>query len=294
MWWQDGSDVHAAFVSVPDGAVTDAGIIPPLPQAGGAQLGGAYGGTYTSASRSWLRIDRRMLSPDAGEYVYWTGTQSQNEIHRVDVGTGADRVLYSGPTLYIVLSWESDAIYLVHAINPRQGAFEKLYRLDPAGGTPVLVLGSDRHMYQWGWVLIAEGAAWGVDVSIQGNDYTYSVLRLDLATAQVTKWFEHSNDLAWPLGTDSNHKLYVQGVLENLLWRLAAPGQADQLPNPGPISPGDYVGGPDDFAADSHGEWFAGHGGVWSYSDSGAPKLFVVGQPSGDVWPAGPCRLLPP
>ena len=113
-------------------------------------------------------------------------------------------------------------------------------------------------------------------------------------TALVTQWFESLNDLAWPLGIDAKHGLYVQAIGKNLLWRLAAAGQAGGLTNPGPIALGDYVAGPSSFIADAAGAWFAGRGSVWLYADSAAPKQFVVGQPGGDVWPAGPCLLLPP
>src|ERR1700687_4566942 len=296
VWWDDGTDIHAAFVSVPDGRVTDAGTLPPLPQAGGAQLGGAYGATFNMATRTWLRVGRPMLAPDGKRYAYWTANPSLDEIHVVDVATGADRVVYSGPILFIVLSFESDAIYVVHAINPKQGAFELLFRLEPAGGgTPTLVPGSDRHMYQFGWVLISDGAAWGIDVLVQGNVYTYSILRLDLATARVTQWLlGPQDDLVWPLGTDAAHRLYVQGVRQHELWRLAAPVRADQLPNPGPIRLGDSVGGPGGFVSDSQGVWFGGRGSVWLYSNAGVPKQFVVGLPGSDTWPAGPCLLLPP
>ncbi len=277
-----GLDLHAGFVSVPDGAVTEVGILPELPQ--------VYGATYEAASNAWLRVDRQQLSPDGTRYAYWKGSGSNSEVHVVDVATGADRTLYTGLTLYIVIAFESDGIYLVHAINPRQGAFEKLYRLDPAGGTPTLVTGSDRHMYQYGWVLISDGAAWGVDYRVLGNSYIYSVLRLDLATAQVSQWFEGPpDDLVWPLGTDTKHRLYVQGVNQHELWRFAAPGQPEQLANPGPIGYGDFVGGPTGYVADSLGGWFHGQGGIWLYSDAGEPKQFKVGPPDADVYPAGPC-----
>jgi hypothetical protein len=295
VWWEDGADVHAAFVSVPDGAVTDAGILPPAPQAGGTQLGGPYGGTYTSATRSWLRVSRLMLSPDGKQYVYWTATPSLAQVRVVDIATGADRAVYSGTTYYIVIAFEPDAIYLVHALNPRQGSFDNLYRLDPAGGTPTLVAGSDRHMDQYGWVLVSDGAAWGIGARVaSGTDYVYSVLRLDLATVQVTEWFEGPvGTLVWPLGTDTNHKLYVQGIIpnqnQNDLWRFAAAGQAEQLANPGPISLGDNAGGTTIFVSDSVGVWFAGRGRVWLYSDGAAPRQFVVGLQTTDVFPAGPC-----
>ena len=277
-----GIDLHAGIVSVPDGAVSEVGVLP--------ELTNAFGATYDSASNKWLRVDRQLLSPDGTRYVYWAADPAHDEVHVVDIGSRSDRMIYNGPTLFIPLTFGADGIYLVHAINPRQGAFEKLYRLDPAGGTPTLVTGSDRHMYQWGWVLISDGAAWGVDYNAVGNSYIYSVLRLDLATAQVSQWFEGPpDDLVWPLGTDTKHRQYVQGVNQHELWRFVGPGQAEQLANPGPIGYGDFVGGPTDFVADSRGGWFHALGSVWFYSDAGEPRQFSVGPPDSDVYPAGPC-----
>ncbi len=257
VYWEastaSGIEIRAAFVSVPDGTVTQVSAPTPLPF--------VYGAVFDSASNAWLGVDRDQLSPDGRRYVYWKGNPDVSEIHVVDL-----------------------------AINPRQGAYEKLYRLDPSTeGAPVLVAGSDRHMYQWGWVLISDGAAWGIDYRVDGNAYIYSVLRLDLSTSKVTPWFEDANDLPWPLGNDGAHSLYVQGVGQDQLWRLAAPGRAEQLANPGPISLADELGGPTNFIADSTGAWFAGRGGVWLYSDGAAPRQFTAGQATDDVLPAGPC-----
>jgi len=245
---------------------------------------------FDSASNAWLGVDRDQLSPDGRRYVYWKGNPDVSEIHVVEVATKTDHLVYSGAQLFIPIAFTSDTIYVVLAINPRQGAYEKLYRLDPSTeGAPVLVAGSDRHMYQWGWVLISDGAAWGIDYRVDGNAYIYSVLRLDLSTSKVTPWFEDANDLPWPLGNDGAHSLYVQGVGQDQLWRLAAPGRAEQLANPGPISLADELGGPTNFIADSTGAWFAGRGGVWLYSDGAAPRQFTAGQATDDVLPAGPC-----
>ena len=286
VWWSENIPSppsvqdHAAFVSVPDGAVS---TVAPLPD---QQL--QYGVTYLSASKRWIRADRKHISPDGTRYAYTTQAQANYEVHVVDIATGADRVIYSGPTLFIVIAFESDAIYVVHGVRPRQGSFENLYRLDPAGGEPTLVTGSNRHMYQYAWVLVSDGAAWGIDVRIDGNVDNYSILRLDLATSQVTQWGESSpNDMFWPLGTDSKHRLYA-GDSQQLL-RLSSPGQIDRLPNPGPIGQAGNVGGPSGLVSDSRGVWFPGRGSVWLYTESQPPKQFTVGAPTETVFPAGPC-----
>ncbi len=267
-------------MSWPGGAVTDVGIVPPYPLISGS--------AYDAGSHKWLPVSRELVSPDGTRYAYWKGSGSNSEVHVVDVATGADRTVYSGVLLYVIIAFESDGLYLVHAINPRQGAFEKLYRLDPASGTLMLVPGSDRHMYQYGWVLISDGAAWGIDVLIQGDAYSYSVLRLDLATNQVTHWLDGQPTMFWPIGTDNMHRLYVAGNQQQL-WRLGSPGQVDGLANPGLVTPSAGIGDPSGFVSDSEGVWIAGQGGVWLYSVTGGPKQFQVGPPDATVWLAGPC-----
>jgi hypothetical protein len=296
VWWPEnatstGVDIHAAFVSIPDGAVTDAGVVPQLSLSlPGLASVEAYGATYESASNQWVHADRADLSPDGKRLAYWTSTGiNDNSVHVLDLATGVDHLLYSGSTLFIVIAFEPEGIYLVHGIAPRQGAFEKLYLLDPAGGAPALVPGSDRHMYQYGWVLISDGAAWGIDFRVEGNAYIYSVVRLDLVTAQATKWLEGTpDDGLTPLGTDAKHRLYA-GDSKSKLWRIGLPGQVDVLPNPGPVVAGGGLGASTSFASDSLGAWFAGMGGVWLYRDAGEPRLFAVGPQNVDVSPAGPC-----
>lgn len=286
VWWAVGGDVHAGRLNMSDGEFSDEGILPIL---GGRHRGGPYGATYDSASRQWLRVRREMLSPDASRYAWWFDDTSASEVHVSEVATGADRVVYSGAPVFIPIAFESDSIYLVHGVNLKQSAYERLYRLDPAGGAPTLVSGSDRHMYQFGWVLISDGAAWGIDFRVEGSAYVYSVLKLDLKTSQVTQWFEGPpDDQVWPLGTDSLHRLYI-GDTQKQLWRIGQPGQVERLANPGPVYPSQAFGATSGFVSDSRGAWIAGQGGVWLYSDAALPRQFIVGPSQDTVLPAGPC-----
>jgi hypothetical protein len=275
-----GIAAHTAFVDLASGAVADVGSLPPaIPYEAGA--------TYDQTSQRWRPVQRYHLSPDLTRYAYQSGVAGPNEIHVVDIVSGADRVAYSGSTLYIVLAFESDAIYLVHGINPRQGAYEKLYRLDPGGGTPPqLVPGSDRHMSQYAWTNISGGAAWGVDYRVEGSTFTYLVERLDLTTGTVTEWLAGpANRQFAPLGTDGMNRLYVSDGFE--VWRVARPGQVEHLlsPPPGP--------GASTFSAqmlyDSHGAWFPARGGVWLYSDAQGSRVLMAGPPNEQIFPAGPC-----
>ena len=296
VWWPANPtatsvDIHAAFVSIPDGVITDVGVLPEPPTSPqGLASVQTYAATYESASNRWVRVDRAFLSPEGTSFAYWTSTGSNdNSVHVVDVATSVDRTIYRGSTLFIVIGFEAKGIYLVHGIAPRQGAFENLYLLDPAGGIPRLVPGSDRHMYQYGWALISDGAAWGIDYRVDGNANIYSVVRFDLGTGEPTQWIEGpADDLFWPLGTDSAHRLYV-GDYHGNLRRVAAPGQFEVLANPGQVGTGGGIGSSSSFVSDSLGEWFAGNGGVWLYSDTGQPRLFGIGPQNGQVFPAGPC-----
>src|SRR5579872_727983 len=108
VWWQVGTDIHAAFVSYPDGTVSDAGTVAALPH--------VYGASSVASTSRWVGVDRALLSPDGTRYAYWKGNPQTDEVHVVDIATGIDRTLYSGPTLYVVIAFESDAIYLVHAV----------------------------------------------------------------------------------------------------------------------------------------------------------------------------------
>jgi hypothetical protein len=301
VWWAEPGNnpgIHGGQISIPGGVVTDNGTLSAMPQAADAGLASIefYGGTF-SRDHVWRQLNRSLVSPDGSSYVYTTsdGPTISTAIHVVDLATNTDAVVYGSPqTLYFPIAYEADGIYLVHAVNPKQGTFENLYRLNPAGGTPQLVSGSDRPMYGWSWVLIADGAAWGIGYRTTGNDYIYSIMRLDLTTSQVTDWMDGAvGDLIWPMGVDLLHRLYVED--QSALWQVAAPGQASSLPDPIPAA-GDvaprYDSGPGAvpaFLADTQGEWFAGTNGIWLYRDGAAPTQFYAGPTGSAVYPGGPC-----
>jgi hypothetical protein len=289
VWWSADQDIHAGFVSVPDGAFTDAGILPLLrPTSNTLSSVEFYGAGYVSASKSWLKVNRDLVSPDGTQIAFWADDSATSEIRVLNVASREERVLYRGTTLYIPIAFNSDGIYLVNAIHLRQGSFEKLYRLDPAGGMPQLVPGSDRHMYQWGWVLIADGAAWGIDNQVQGSTYLYSVLRLDLATSKVTTWLEGQDKMPWPQAVDSQHRLYA-AAYDGPLGRVDSPGRTVELRSPEQIqfSGGIGVAGA---VVDSIGVWFSGREGVWLFQDGhDAMKVALPVSANEPVRPAGPC-----
>ena len=294
IWWPDANntDIDVAQLGIPSGAVSDARVLRPSSQTAAGNSFQFYGATYFGADRGWSRLNRQLVSPDGERYTYWTtaGT-STDAVHVEDIRTGADRVVYSGSTLYFPIAWTNEGIYMVDAVAPRQGAFKNLYRLDPIGGSgPQLVSGADRHMYQWGWVLIADGAAWGIDNAVSSNgDYTYSVLRLDLKTSQVVSWFGPVNDMFWPIGVDLRHRLYVSDGQQ--LDRVGIPGTTIELTPPGPdaIFANQGIGSESGFVADSTAAWLSGKGGVWRYADDGRAQEFTTASPDAIVDPAAGC-----
>ena len=285
VFWHEGrkNQVHAAFVSVPDGAVRDVGIVPPLPV--------SYGASYNPAARKWLGATRSLVSPDGTLYAYWTmdpGDFSRSEVRVLDLATGNDNVVYSGTTPYFVISFDASGLYLVDAANAKRGLFQNLYRLDLAGGVPRLIPGSDRHMFGWGWLMVTGGEAWGIDYQVQGGDYVYSVVSLDLASGHVTTWLESdANDLIWPLGLDGLHRLYVGDGHE--IWLVGAPSSKAGLNNADSAGVVATLGGPIGFVSDSHGAFIASRGAVLHYPNEQGPVRLPVGPAGTTVFPTGPC-----
>src|SRR5947199_4264844 len=108
VWWGEPEDIspqfiHAAFIGVPSGKVTDAGRLPaqPVDVAFSPTPTEFDAASYVSSTGSWLRLNRKLLSPDASQFVYWTyGGSASNvyELHVVTVATGDDRLIYEGGT----------------------------------------------------------------------------------------------------------------------------------------------------------------------------------------------------
>src|SRR5438094_9357314 len=97
-----GPKTQAAFVRLPDGAVADVGIVQPPANVSGAT--DVVGATYDRASSRWLPARPAAVSPDGAHYAYISGS-----VHLVDVGSGADRIVYAGPTNFILIGFARDA-----------------------------------------------------------------------------------------------------------------------------------------------------------------------------------------
>jgi hypothetical protein len=269
--WNHGSESHHAFVTYPGGHI--------------AEVGQTNGDVYDAQYQRWVQGPQELISPDGSRYTYWSYLNNPiGAIHVVDVVSGVDRIIYDGATSYWPIAFASDGIYVLHAINIKQNAFDGLFRLDPAGGTPVPVRGADL-LPQARWTLVAGGSAWGFDFQPGTQQIVYRIHRLDLATGTITDWLqEPPNLLLSPIGLDAQGRLYLSDFYE--LWRLDSPNVQERLLKPPLVSGRVSL---NIFVADAHGEWMGSWGGLWHYSDAGGAQRLSVATDQDMVNPAGPC-----
>jgi|GEM_PF-5935801 len=270
--WDHVSTSHSAFVSYPGGDIAES-----------ADIGDVYDAQY----QRWVPGPRELVSPDGSRYTYWSfsnATPGNTQVHVVDVVSGVDRIIYDGATNYWPIAFSGDGIYALHAINLKQNSFEFLFRLDPAGGTPAQVRGSEL-LPQARWTLISGGSAWGWDLQPGTQQFVFRIHQLDLTTGTMTDWLHEAPNLQLsPIGLDAKGRLYLSDFYE--LWRLDAPNVEERLLKPPLVSGRVSL---NIFVADAHGEWMGSWGGLWHYSDAGGAQRLSVATDQDMVNPAGPC-----
>jgi hypothetical protein len=269
--WNHGSESHRAFVTYPGGHIDE--------------IGQTNGDVYDAQYKRWVQGPQELISPDGSSYTYWSfASNSFGTIHVVNVVSGVDRIVYDGAANYYPIAFAGDGIYVLHAINIKQNAFDGLFRLDPAGGTPVPVRGADL-LPQARWTLIGGGSAWGWDLQPGTQQYVFRIHQLDLATGANTDWLIEPTGLQLsPIGLDAQGRLYLSDSYE--LWRLDAPNVEKRLLQP----PKDLGRASlNVFAADAHGVWMGSWGGLWHYSDAEGARRVSIGTDQDMVTPAGPC-----
>lgn len=269
--WDHDSTPHRAFVTYPGGHIDD--------------VGQTNGDVYDAQYQRWVQGPRELISPDGSRYTYWSYLNNPiGAIHVVDVASGVDRMIYDGATNYWPIAFASDGIYVLHAINVKQNAFEGLFRLDPADGTVAKIPGSDL-LPQARWTLVSGGSAWGFDWQPGAQQIVYKVKQLNLATGIVTDWLQEAPNLqSSPVGLDAQGRLYLSDYYE--LWRLDAPNVEEPLLKPPPVSGRVSL---NIFVADAHGVWMGSWGGLWHFSDADGARQVSVGSDQDMVTPAGPC-----
>jgi hypothetical protein len=233
---------------------------------------------YDRAFAKWLPTSRQAVSPDGTHYVYIEGDLLKNaggKVHVVDVRTGADSVVYTGRTIFTVVDFAAEGIYLAEALweaTPRG-----LWLLSPSGGTPRLI-----NQTITGPV-VGNGAAWGTDFNAAdpkpapgGIEAPRNrILRYDLRTGAATPFYYRPGTDLYLMGTDPAGGLYVdaQAAERSEVWHVRSTTVATTLYTSAQVRIGLA-------AIDSHGVWFAGQvsdrGGVWLYRNGSLEMITAV------------------
>jgi hypothetical protein len=228
-------------------------------------LYGDGGLTYDRPDRRWLPVERNQVLPDGSAYVY-TNSLSPTliEIHKVQVATGTDTVIYDqGP--YRAVFYLPEGVYL--ASNTfRSGSGIGLWFLDPNTGSVKSY--SDTFNY---WSAVTGGGAWSVDYYLHGS---ITIVRLDLATGTQATWF--SLPATPPVGLGGNYSPFfhlagfdaqsrplVQVFTDSTAqgaYLLTAPGSATRLDGSSPLPAFGSMG-----VTDARGTWLSAADGVYMY-----------------------------
>jgi hypothetical protein len=242
---------------------------------------------WDAKAKRWVPVSLASVSPDGQSYVY----MSTDGVHRVNVATGADVLMYRQPQGVVggqILGYPAD-VYIVFSSAVKSGHGGVIanppdkvgvWKIDVAAGTARRILTSDSAGP------MAEGALW----STPSSGSTDSLVRTDLGTGQQTIWFTDPGRMMRFYGVDRAGlpivETYAGGHLE--LWRVAAPDQAKKFYSL------DYTGAPSLFGpemqgglfvTDEHGVWFGTSDGLYLYDGAAFRKVATT---SGI--PAGPCQ----
>jgi hypothetical protein len=236
--------------------------------------------TYDRAFQRWIPTAASLISPDGSSYAYAEpasepGPVTPNRIHVVDVDTGSDRVVYDVGSRDYPVSYAADGIYMVTSRWEASTVGLRFLNLSSGAVRTIAATGE--------WDLISGGAAWGFtgEVTTLGAIISH-VDRLDLATGQVTTWYNAPARVSVLVrGFDwAGHPILLwQNPDEPNVMRfseLVSAGVVRQLVRMDGTSDPYVV----DFQADSYGLWIAGHHGVYLYSEQRLRHVFVTeGQP---------------
>ena len=256
---------------------------------------------YDRAYARWLPVRREAVSNDGRRYAYTTGSAYQNTpgtVHVVDLASGADRAVYSGNTVFRVVSFAPEGIYLT--LQAPEGRSHGLWIQDPAGGAARLI--NPDVVDPW----VAAGVGWGVEFDtsdpspapggIEGP--VNRLVRIDLQTGGTTSWFTWLGADIFLDGVDYSANPFVgvsrptpsdPGTETEEFWFITGKGSgrrlfAGPIDHPWPMRLG---------AIENHGAWFqSGYGQtspstVWLYSGAAIRVAATVNLDSVTV--AGGC-----
>jgi hypothetical protein len=261
------TDRAASIAGLPGGAFEGTDVKPAYP---------AAAAWYDETVGRWLPVAPPAVAPDGLSYV-WTrllpfgsniGNLKSSELHRYDLATRTDHVLWSYPGQIMVWRWDTQGILVESNPPPPAGGQVIDWLIDPATGSasqqpprnpfqgPTLLPGEQRNSFSWG--------SFGQDAE------GHTLYRIGSRQAGATEWIFYES----------------------------APGQRVTIYKG---TQGDAMGfDPARSLGDATGIWLSDYEwhGLWHWdSGSGLRKYAVTGQPgllSGAnsalyVDPAGPC-----
>lgn len=237
---------------------------------------------YDRGFSKWLPVSRTSVSPDGRRYAYTEGNAYKNtggKVHVVDVATGVDRVIYSGDTVYSVVDFSTQGIYLTRAAA--EGLPHGLWLLDLAGSPARLI--NDTVAAP----AVGTGTAWGLEFDAAdpspapgGMEGPMNrIIRIDLQSGAATTWFYRPGANIYLVGVDAEGRPVVSadfapsptetnGRDTAELWLVRSPTSARR------VFVGTGVPYPSRLAAiDSHGVWFDG-----SYGSGGSTVWLYAGE----------------
>jgi hypothetical protein len=258
--YADISEASGGFITLPGGEVqSDPAATVALPGGTPGRVGQNPGLTYLAASKTWVPVPMRWVSPSGKIYAYQWG----NKISAVKI---ADRASIDVTTDggWALLAPTDSGAYVTKPGIP--GAW-----FVPYGGSPKQIADHGR------WDAYSQGVLWGFDDSS-------NLLRLDVSSGSETTWGKRQ--YAWIPGFDDSAQPFV--VVMGVMWLAHADGSFTQIwPGGNELSAGYPV------VTDARGSWFAvgggrvgapGHG-IYLWTKTGGAKFLAAH----DVIIAGPC-----
>jgi hypothetical protein len=166
--------------------------------------------SYDRAIGGWVPVSIEKVAPDGATYVVHDDPIVKgNGFYLVDAKTGAQRLILSAdgpapaPGSWQVVEWAREGIYLW---SVGMLSTPGLWLLDPQTGNVRLVDGGHY------WSVVAGGAAWAIDQAGGAEAGTYNALyRLDLASGQVSTWYETKGNVRLLTATPAGEVLITEG-----------------------------------------------------------------------------------
>jgi len=244
--------------------------------------------SYDWGAGVWVPAEQQYVSPDGSEYVVQIDSRSKlpTGFYLVDAKTGTKRLIQSvtgpgGGVYWTLLGYHSEGIYLagLGAAGDAPTQVPGLWLMNPLTGHVRLI---DRSHI---WDMIGGGSAWAVDAPPNAVG-TWTVYRLDLATAQIKKSYA-SEQFGGFVAPTPDGDVLVRGGDDGgpeQIFVLTTGGDVVPLALPSGFS-GDYGG-----HVANPGVWIALSNGAALYTKANGMQG-VVQSPYGLVlFPVGKCR----